>query len=147
MLRLVVVLLVLALGVSAVADDADLRAKVEQWLEDLQSDEFAVRETARGELRKHGTKARDLLEGARDHEDPEVRRTVRAILARVGSRPRPIPSARVADGSFDDVHRVTLDLKDVALEEALQQLGGRIGGRFKVPVSARSKISCPTGQE
>ncbi len=140
MLRAVAVFLVLLVGASAAADDAAvIRGKVKQWLADLESDAFEVRETARTELRKHGNKARDLLEAAKDHADPEVRRTVRAILARVGSTRPVVSNAQVVDGSFDNVHPVSLDLENVKLEDALKALGEQIGARFRTPPSARIK--------
>lgn len=141
-LRAAVLLAVLLPCPLVLGEDApapDIRAKVAQWLQDLQADDFETRETARTQLKVHGAKARDLLEAARDHEDPEVRRTVRAILARAGSRPRTTMPAQVQDGRLDEMHLVDLDVAGVTLEAALEELGRRIGAHFKVPPSVREK--------
>lgn len=64
------------------------RAFVAKCLRELRSSAFDVREAARQGLEDHGADAPDLLEAARDDADPEVRRTVRMLLARMGGRSR-----------------------------------------------------------
>ena len=82
----VIVCLCIALACVAAplgAED-DIRTQVAQWLEDLKSDAYQVRETARTSLKQKGLRARDLLEAARKDGDAEVRRTVEQILRRAG---------------------------------------------------------------
>lgn len=115
----------------------ELREQVRQWIADLRSDQYEVREAAREGLRTHGLKARDLLEAAQDDEDPEVRRTVRALLS---GQPRPpvrIPM-QVQDGKLQELGLVTLELEDAPLGQALDELGRQMGAHFEVPEEARS---------
>ena len=112
------------------ASPADLRKRVVAWLEDLSSDSFRVREAARAGLQREGLRARDLLEAAAQHDDPEVRRTVEAILAR-GPQVKREPVADVAPGDFDGLGRLDLDLQDVPLRTALDDLGAQMGGHVR----------------
>ncbi len=101
-----------------------LRTHVKQWIEDLRSDSFATRQTARHGLQRYGTKARDLLEAVADDEDPEVRRTVRLLLGG-----EPTKTAPVAPGDLAAIGRVTLPASDATLKD----LGRQFGGRFEMP--------------
>jgi hypothetical protein len=115
-----------------------LREQVRRWIADLRSDEFTVREAAREGLKSHGSRARDLLEAAQDDEDPEVRRTVRALLG--DTHGKPIRSATKArDRKIDRMGLVTLALKDAPLADALAKLGGQIGARFELPDDAKPR--------
>jgi hypothetical protein len=154
MARTLLLLLLLLLGLATPlrADEEpaapDVRARIGKWIEDLRADAFGVRETARQQLKQYGLKARDLLEAAKDDEDPEVRRTIRGILDGAGGTPRVPVAAQVADGRFDDVHLVTMEVGDATLEDALRALGEQIGARFEVPESARgTRVTLRAGAE
>jgi len=128
------------------APAGDVRERVQGWLRDLTSDAFKVREAARTGLQREGLRARDLLEAAAQAEDPEVRRTVAAILARAPGVSR-TPAADVRPGDFDTLGRVSLDLEDVPLEQALALLGARLGAHFELPEGAGTKkISVTLGE-
>lgn len=122
---------------AALAGEA-LRKRVERWIGELRSDEFEVREAARAGLRQHGSAARDLLEAAKDDEDPEVRRTVRALLSDTRGNPAR-PSNPVQAGEIDTLGLVTLVLDDVPLEAALAEVGRQMGARFDVPADAKAR--------
>lgn len=115
-----------------------VRARVAGWLKDLRDDAFRVRDAARAGLQREGLRARDLLEAAAEAEDPEVRRTVAAILARAPGVTR-VRQGDVHPGDFDALGRVSLDLQGVPLREALASLGKRFGGRFRLPADLPGK--------
>ncbi|MDA1195804.1 MAG: hypothetical protein O2894_11545, partial [Planctomycetota bacterium] len=119
------------------AEDEDVRARVAAWIVDLRSDDFGTREAARTGLNENGLAARDLLEAARDDEDPEVRRTLRAILERV---PPPVttPPDRVAPGDFRTLGSVTLQAKEQPLHEVLARLAQGVGAHLTAPEALRT---------
>ncbi len=129
-LALALILTVL-LGSPALAEDT-VREKVVAWIEELRSDDFQTREAAREQLKREGLKARDLLEAARDHEDPEVRRTIRAILSRA---PKPVTpaAAQVAPGDFRSLGTITLSATTQPLGEVLTKLGAPVWARLVPP--------------
>lgn len=109
--------------------DAEKRAFVAKCLQELRSSSFTVRETARQGLEEYGAAARDLLEAARDDADPEVGRTVRMLLARMGGEERVIALP------FDDLSgmgRVTLEATG-SPRVLLQELASLCGARFEWP--------------
>lgn len=110
---------------------ADARAQVARWLVELTSPDYHTREAARAGLQRLGLQARDLLEAARDAKDPEVRRTVRAILDRVPAKSAPADA--VAPGDFAALGRVTLDADDAPLGDLLTWLGRPVGARLLPP--------------
>lgn len=64
-----------------------LRERVAAWIADLRAEDYATREAARKALESQGHVAPDLLEAHRDDPDPEVRRTIRLLLGRMGRTP------------------------------------------------------------
>ncbi len=60
------------------------RERVAAWIADLRAEAYATREAARKALEAQGHLAPDLLQAHRDDPDPEVRRTVRLLLERMG---------------------------------------------------------------
>ena len=97
-------------GEDAEAPSAEeVRAQAEALLRDLRSPEFAVREAARKGLIALGPQVPELLERHRDDEDPEVRRTVRLLLERLG-RDEP-EEARPPPGDLEALGRVSLRAK------------------------------------
>lgn len=109
-----------------------VRARIATWLADLRDEAFRVREAARAGLEREGLQARDLLEAAAKSPDPEVRRTVAAILARLPSV-AVVRQGDVHPGDFEALGRMSLDFEDVPLPDALAALGERLGGRFRLP--------------
>jgi hypothetical protein len=108
------------------ASGGDPRALVLRALEDLRAADFEVRERARRALEAHAASAADLLEARRDDPDPEVRRTVRLLLAGLGREPvAPEPAPR----SLSDVGVVTLALR-APPGEVLRRIGEPHGARF-----------------
>jgi len=125
-------LLLLAPGAGAddeAPTEAQIRARVEAWLKDLRSPEFAVREEARRGLEEHGAEAADLLEAHRDDRDPEVRRTVRLLLERMG-HPEPVPEA--PRGDLEAVGLVSLEAKGT-IPFLLRTLAEGYGVAFDLP--------------
>src|SRR5262245_1772486 len=60
------------------------REEVDRWLSELGSERFEVREAARRRLQAVAASVREALVARRDDPDPEVRRTVRALLEGLG---------------------------------------------------------------
>ena len=128
-----IVLFVAPLGAE---DEApQLERQVAQWIADLRSDDFAVRDAARKRLKAVAHQARKWLAPALDDPDPEVRRTVRALLgpARI---PTPTP---VQIGDFSRLLSVGFDYEDKTAADALADFGRRFGGSFDVPESHAKK--------
>lgn len=127
-------LLFLGSGLRAEEEDApvaseDIRSRMERWLGDLGSPDFEVREAARQGLQQCGASALDLLEARRDDPDPEVRRTVQLLLARLGhteTRPPALP------GDLGALGRVTLKARGKA-HVLLEALGRPHGASFEIP--------------
>jgi len=117
---------------------AGIRKLVAGWLADLKAAGYEVREAARRNLRARGLEARDLLEAARDDPDPEVRRTVRAVLARAPGRTNEAPVS-VKPGEFRGLGLITLHADDEALSSVLERLGKAIHGTLEPPEDLRSK--------
>lgn len=109
--------------------EEQVRARVETWLEDLRSPEFAVREAARKGLEELGPRAPDLLEAHRDDDDPEVRRTVRLLLEKMG-HPEPQPEA--PQGDVEALGIVSLDARGT-VPFLLRTLGEGQGVAFDLP--------------
>jgi hypothetical protein len=107
----------------------DVAAQVEAWLKDLTSESYEVREAARKGLERRGREAPDVLRAHAEDADPEVRRTVRSLLERLGS-----VSARPTAGVEDlaAIGLVRLDVKARALGEVLGEVGEALGGAFVV---------------
>jgi hypothetical protein len=109
--------------------------RIAQWIEDLGSDRYAVREAARSRLEREGAAARGPLEARREDPDPEVRRAVGLLLERLEATPVDLPPPALGDLSA--VGRVDLDLAEPRpAREALRLLGEPFGARFALPKSA-----------
>lgn len=109
---------------------AEIQAQVAGWLKDLRSESYQVREGARRMLLAKGLQARDLLEAAKDDPDPEVRRTVRAVLARA---PAQAAAVQVRPGNFRGIGRLTIHAKNEPLASVLQRVERVVGGRIEPP--------------
>ncbi len=136
-MRALLIVLLLCLVAGPARGEDDVRTRVTQWLEDLRAEDFATREAARQGLTREGLKAVDLLEAAKDHEDPEVRRTVRAILARTPKRVTPEADA-VPMGDFRAIGTITMDAEGRALQETLTAMGDAVGAQLVAPASLRA---------
>ncbi len=106
-----------------------LERQVERWIAQLRSDRFEEREAARAGLKAHGLKARAALERAADDPDPEVRRTIQALLE---AAPRPGATTLARGGDFERLGLISVRYEGCAAREALADLGTRIGARFEV---------------
>lgn len=97
----VAVLALTAIGAAAtaqsaqVASEPSLPERIDQLIEQLGDDEFAVRERAQAELQKIGVEAYDALQGALEHEDIEIAaraqylvRVIREDWTREGDSPQ-----------------------------------------------------------
>jgi hypothetical protein len=115
---------------------ADVPAMVEAWIRDLASERFEVREQARQGLERWGRDAPEALRRHADDADPEVRRTVRALLERLGSTVAPAPAAAE---DLAAVGRVTVDATDRPLGALLDELGLLFGGTVQAPDDARAR--------
>lgn len=73
-------------AVLALSQDA---AKIEDWIKQLGSEEYAVREKASEELRKTGKPAEEALRKAAESDDPEIRTRAKAILEDLGKPEKP----------------------------------------------------------
>lgn len=104
---------------------------MERLLAQLASDDYAVREAARTRLAAVARDARDLLAARRDDPDPEVRRTVAALLGALGEPEGP----PVPTGSLGDLGLVTFEAAGT-LAEVLSRWEAEVGGRVTVPPSA-----------
>ncbi len=111
------------------SDDEQVRREIQKSLADLASDDFAVREEARKRLASLAPRARAILEARKDDPDPEVRRTVRALLDAI-SPARAVEPTAPAD--LSRVGRVTFAGKG-PLPEVLKAWDAACGGRFRVP--------------
>lgn len=103
--------------------------QVEGWIKDLASEQFEVREAARKGLERRGREAPDVLRAHADDADPEVRRTVRGLLERLGSV-TPAPAAASADVAR--LGLVRLHAARRPLREVLDDLSSALGGSFVV---------------
>jgi len=117
--------------------EAGLDAEVDRLLADVASDDYAVREAARGKLSLLARAARARLLARKDDPDPEIRRTVAALLATVdgGAEPSMPPAELGALGL------VTLGAEGT-LPEVLARYEAQTGARVRVPPSfaeARAK--------
>lgn len=146
-LPLFLLLLLLAPPLAPLSADEDtseeltgeaLRDQVKRWIEELRSDTYAVREAARKGLKSHGPKARDLLEAAKDDEDPEVRRTIRTLLAADVRPPIRMP-VQLVGGRIGQMGLVTLEKREWTVQEAFEALARQIGASFEVPERVRAK--------
>ena len=113
-------------------------AEVAGWLKELRSDDYQVREAARRQLLARGLEARELLEAAQDDPDPEVRRTVRAVLERAPAQPTQ-PVDRVKSGDFGGIGRLTVQVKDRPLAEVIERLDRALGAHIEPPEAWMSK--------
>ena len=111
--------------------ESEVRGQVATWLKGLAVEDFEIREAAREGLQRLGLQARDLLEAAQDDPDPEVRRTVRAILAAAGGQPAPVRVAR--PGDFAALGLVSLAMQAAPLTDVFAALGKPMAATFEVP--------------
>ncbi len=118
--------------------EEELRAQVAAWLAELRSESFRVREAARRNLLARGLQARDLLEAAKDDPDPEVRRTVRAVLARAPARPTKA-AAQVQPGDFRGIGRLTVKAQDERLADVVKRIDEAIGAQLELPEAQLEK--------
>lgn len=118
------------------AAERSAASEVEAWIRDLASDAFEVREAARKGLERRGREAPDVLQKHADDADAEVRRTVRALLERLGAV-LPVPPAEAAN--LARVGRVRLHAADRPLGEVLKELGDGLGGSFALDAGEAQK--------
>jgi len=107
------------------------RGEAERLLVQLASDDFAVREAARKRLAALARPARSVLEAHRTDADPEVRRTVLALLAGLGGAEEPAAPT----GELGSLGRVSLAATGT-LAEALARFEAEASGHVRVPASA-----------
>jgi hypothetical protein len=109
------------------------REEVDRLLSELASDRYEVREAARRKLQAVAASVRDLLAARRDDPDPEVRRTVRALLASLGED-EASPPARPSEDARQ-VGLVTLSGRGT-LRDVLHAMDLVERGRVRVPDAA-----------
>jgi hypothetical protein len=122
------------------AGSPDVRARVQQWLEDLRSEEYPVRDAARAGLEREGLQARDLLEARKDDPDLEVRATIRALLA------RPAPNTDVRQdpaAAATDIGRVSGVVPAGTFLDRLEAFGVPFGAVFEWPALTSPDKSLP----
>ena len=107
------------------------RGEAERLLVQLASDDFAVREASRKRLAALARPARSVLEAHRADADPEVRRTVLALLAGLGGAEEPAAPT----GELGSLGRVSLAATGT-LAEALARFETAASGHVRVPASA-----------
>src|SRR5437763_1172528 len=120
---------VFALSISLFATEMPVpQPMVEQLIERLADKTFQVREDAARAIEKLGPEALPVLRKAKDHPDPEVRRRIENWIPRFETAAFIAPS------------RVSLDLTDRTLRDALRELAKQSGYRFKyVPDKEKEK--------
>ncbi len=118
-------------GAGAVGDVAE---QVRGWIADLASERYEVREQARQGLERWGREAPEVLRAHADDADPEVKRTLRALLARLETAVERVP-ATLAD--LTRVGLVRLEARGEPLGGLLDGLSASMGGLFQVPEEAR----------
>jgi hypothetical protein len=119
----------------AVAPD-DVARQVRGWVKELASERYEVREKAREALERHGRQAPDVLKEFQDDPDPEIRRSVRDLLARGGKLVEAVP-AEASD--LKQVGRVTLRAEAEPLGRVLEALDEGFAVRVRVPEAARER--------
>lgn len=112
---------------------AALAEQVRGWVRDLASERYEVRERAREALEAQGTRAPEVLREHADAADPEVRRTVRALLARLGTVAEAVPA--VAQ-DLSGMGLVDLRADGLPLRRVLRELGAALGGSLTAPEDA-----------
>jgi len=113
-------------------------AEVDRLLAEVASDDYAVREAARGKLALLARSAKARLLARKDDPDPEIRRTVAALLATVdGGAEASLPLAELGELGL-----VTLAASGT-LREVLARYEAMTGARVRVPpthLEARAKV-------
>ncbi len=112
----------------------DVAGQVRGWITDLASERYEVREQARQGLERWGREAPEVLRAHADDADPEVKRTVRALLARLETAVERVP-ATLAD--LARVGLVRLEAQGEPLGGLLDGLSASMGGMFLLPEEAR----------
>lgn len=107
--------------------------QVEGWVRDLASERYEVRERAREQLEAQGTRAPEVLRAHADDPDPEVRRTVRALLARLEKVAEAVPAPAQDLGGLG---RLDLRADGLPLRRVLEELGEALGGPLVAPAEA-----------
>jgi len=118
--------------------EAGLDAEVDRLLGAVASDDYAVREAARGKLALLARAAKVRLLARKDDPDPEIRRTVAALLASVDAGAEAAPP--LAD--LGEIGLVTLAASGT-LREVLARYEASTGARVRVPsalLEARAKV-------
>lgn len=104
--------------------------QVEGWVRDLASERYEVRERAREQLEAQGTRAPEVLRAHADDPDPEVRRTVRALLARLEKVAEAVPAPAQ---DLAGIGCVQVRGEGLPLGRVLEELGVALGGQLQVP--------------
>ena len=125
-----------ALAEEATNGAEDLKTRFQKWIDDLTSEDFTMREAARTSLRSHAAELdrAGLLATAAEHDDAEVRRTIRSLQSKRSPR---VPVDEPRDGDeldFASIGAVSLSMKKAPVEQLLRALGGR----FHVPQGLRT---------
>ena len=114
--------------------------EIKEWVEDLGSDTFRVREIASKELVAQGSRALPLLGDAVKSEDPEVRDRAREVIGKLNAKGLYIP----ANGMIDDqlrLFRAAQALEEIGTAAAKAVLatiaasGGRPGDEAKAALA------------
>lgn len=113
----------------------DVPAQVRGWIQELASESYEVREQARRGLECWGREAPEVLREFAEASDPEVRRTVRALLAKLETVVENVPPA-AAD--LSRIGLVRLAAHGEPLQVVLAALSASVGGRLRAPESLRA---------
>jgi len=93
--------------------------RVQELIRQLGSDEFATREKAASELERIGVPALEQLQKAAKSEDLEIRRTAEELVAKIQARNLAVTMLAP--------RKVSLDLKDISVTEAVVRLARQSG--------------------
>ncbi len=89
---------ILFAGLGAYLQDEDQAKRIAQFVEQLSSDDFEVREKASSELKKIGSDAIPALQEAAKSEDPETRMRAESLLESLKKKPTPTPRRKSKTG-------------------------------------------------
>jgi WD40 repeat protein len=118
--------------------------KIKEWIEDLGSETFRVRENASKELVAQGSRALPMLSLAVKSGDPEVRDRAREVMSKLNAKGLYIPATGLIDDQlrlFRSVQALeeigTAEAKKVL--EAISATGGRPGAEAKAALARMKK--------
>lgn len=118
---LLVVFTCLALTLPGTANDPPAPLSAERLIEQLGSPDFKVRDEANRALGARGVEVLPALRKARDHQDPEVRRRLEEMIPTLEAIATLAP------------RRVTLDLVNKPLKEAIESVSKQTGYKISFP--------------